>query len=388
MADQEAPLHALPDVDGHGFTLLPEGPARLDALIRMIDGAETSIRLLFYIFVDDDCGRRVRAALLAAHGRGVAVSLLVDGFGSKDTPDEFFAPLERGDCYFCRYEPSRGRRYLLRNHQKLVIADEKRAIVGGFNVEESYFAERGDAKGWRDLGLALEGPAAARLAAYFDTLAEWATRKGAKLSEVRRILQSFTEQDGDVRWLLGGPTNDLSPWAHSLRLGLARAGRVDIIAAYFAPYWAFLRLLRGAAARGSARVITAGHSDNTATIAAARNRYQYLLPKVSIYEYQPMMLHTKLYVVDDAVYLGSANFDTRSLYLNLELMIRVRDAGFADAMRGYVDREIADSDEITPDEYATSQTIWTRIKGRLSYLLISVLDYNISRRLNFGLDGE
>ncbi|MBC7987031.1 MAG: phosphatidylserine/phosphatidylglycerophosphate/cardiolipin synthase family protein [Sphingomonadaceae bacterium] len=388
MADQEAPSHALPDVAGHSFVLLPVGPARLDAVVRMIGEAKASVRLLFYIFIDDASGRRVRDALLAAHRRGVAVSLLVDGFGSKDTPDEFFAPLDGSDAYFCRYEPTRGRRYLLRNHQKLVIADEKRAIVGGFNIEDCYFAERGDPKGWRDLGLALEGPAATRLAAYFDALAEWAQRKRSKVKEVRRFLYRFTEQDGDVRWLLGGPTNDLSPWANSLRLALARASRADIVAAYFAPYWAFLRLLRGVAERGSARVITASRSDNNATIAAARNRYQYLLPGVRIYEYQPMMLHTKLYVVDDTVYLGSANFDTRSLYLNLELMIRVRDAGFAAAMRRYVDGEAADSDEITPEEYAASQTLWTRIKGRLSYLLISVLDYNISRRLNFGIDGD
>ena len=101
-----------------------------------------------------------------------------------------------------------------------------------------------------------------------------------------------------------------------------------------------------------------------------------------------MMLHTKLYVVDDLVFIGSSNFDVRSLYLNLEVMLRIRDSRFADAIRAYVDREIIDCERITPERYARSRTIWTRIKGRLSYFLMSVLDYNVTRRLNFGLDGQ
>lgn len=389
MADRDTPDFSLPDVAGHSFALYPTGPARLEALVALIDAAKTSLRLVFYIFVDDETGFRVRDALLAADARGVKVSLLIDGFGSKDTPDGFLAPLEASGCDFCRYEPSRGRRYLLRNHQKLVIADEARAMIGGFNIENSYFAADGDSKGWRDLGLVVEGPATARLARYFDDLTEWAERRRSTLGGLRRILERHTEQDGPVRWLLGGPTSDLSPWGHALKHDLAKASSADIVAAYFAPYHALLRLLSGAARKGRARVVTAERSDNNATIAAARNRYRYLLPAgVEIHEYRPMMLHTKLYVVDDIVYIGSANFDTRSLYLNVELMLRIRDAGFADVLRRYVDREIAQSARIAPADYAASQTIWTRIKGRVSYFLISVLDYNVSRRLNFGIDGE
>jgi cardiolipin synthase len=188
--------------------------------------------------------------------------------------------------------------------------------------------------------------------------------------------------------LLGGPTRGLSPWGQTLRNDLNGGQKIDVIAAYFAPYAPLLKPIRRAARRGRSRVITAAKSDNAVTIAAARNRYRYLLPDVEMYEYQPMMLHTKLYVIDDIVYIGSANFDVRSLYLNLEVMLRVRDAGFAESVRRFVDHEIADSVRITAEDYARSQTLWTRIKGRLSYFLMAVLDYNVSRRLNFGIDGQ
>ena len=49
-----------------------------------------------------------------------------------------------------------------------------------------------------------------------------------------------------------------------------------------------------------------------------------------MYEYQPAKLHTKLAIVDDIVHIGSSNFDYRSLYINMEVMLRIKDAGFAD----------------------------------------------------------
>ncbi|MEI9927976.1 MAG: phospholipase D-like domain-containing protein [Sphingomonas sp.] len=64
-----------------------------------------------------------------------------------------------------------------------------------------------------------------------------------------------------------------------------------------------------------------------------------LRKRVQIYEYQPTKLHTKLFVVDDRVYIGSANFDIRSMFLNLELMLRIDDAAFAQHVRDYVEGE-------------------------------------------------
>ncbi|MGP1353810.1 MAG: phospholipase D-like domain-containing protein [Parasphingopyxis sp.] len=388
MADRETAEYSLPSVGGHDFRLLADGPERLDALIGLIDGARDSIKLLYYIFVDDAAAERVRDALVAAQRRGVSVALLVDGFGSAKATDAFFAPLADGECTFCRYEPKRGRRYLLRNHQKMAIADETRALIGGFNVQQSYFAEYGEENGWRDLGLAVDGPAAARLAAYFDAILSWSMDRRSEMEGLRSILRRHHQQDGAVRLLLGGPTRELSPWAQALQNDFGAAERIDVVAAYFAPYAPLLRPIRQAGRRGRSRVITAAKSDNNVTIAAARNRYRYLLPDAETYEYQPMMLHTKLYVIDDIVYIGSANFDVRSLYLNLEVMLRIRDADFAAVMRRFVDGEIADSVRITPEEHAARQTLWTRIKGRLSYFLMSVLDYNVTRRLNFGIDGQ
>ena len=54
---------------------------------------------------------------------------------------------------------------------------------------------------------------------------------------------------------------------------------------------------------------------------------------MQIFEYQPAKLHSKLLVIDDIVHIGSSNFDFRSLYINMEIMLRIDDPAFAQTMR-------------------------------------------------------
>lgn len=375
------------EVAGNRLTLLEEGPERLEALIALIDEARESLRILYYIWEEDAAGRRVRDALVAAVRRGVKVSLLVDGFGVHAT-DGFFRELTDAGARFCRFVPRWGRRYFLRNHQKLAIADGRRVILGGFNIEDSYFGAEAEGA-WRDLGLLVEGDSVAQPAAYFDDLFKWAVKPEDSMRALRRVLQKHSTTDGKLHWLFGGPTRRLSPWARAVRADMRRAKRLDIIAAYFAPGPVLLRRSASVARRGRVRLVTAAISDNNATIAAARFTYWTLLKRgVRIFEYQPTKLHTKLFVIDGVVHIGSANFDMRSLFLNLEMMLRVEDEGFAAAMHEYVDGEIAESTEITLEAHRAQRTLLNRIRWAIGYFLIAVADYRITRRLNFAGEAE
>ena len=127
-------------VAGNRLTLLTEGPDRLDALLALVAGARRSLRLLFYIWSEDRAGTLVSDALVAAAKRGVHVSLIVDGLGAEAAASRgFFGPLREAGGDVCVFLPRIGRRYLLRNHQTLALADDARVMVGGFNIEDSYF---------------------------------------------------------------------------------------------------------------------------------------------------------------------------------------------------------------------------------------------------------
>lgn len=377
-------------VDGNRLVLLTDGPDRLAAMLDLIAKARSSVRVLFYIFAGDAAGQTVRDALLAARQRGVDVSVLIDDFGSSANPHHFFASLRAQGATVCRFHPSWGRRYLLRNHQKMLLVDgetpDSRVLIGGFNVEDDYFkpAEQG---GWRDIGLIVAGPAAARLAPYFHALMGWAMTKNGRIRQLRTIIQQYSETNGKLQWQFGGPMRRASPWAVSTARDLNQGCDVEVIAAYFAPPWSMLKRIARVGTEGRARVITAAKSDNTATIFAARFTYNQLMKRgVEIFEYQRTKLHSKLLVFDDEVHIGSSNFDFRSLYINLEMMLRVDDAEFTSLMRLYFEGELDDSQMITPEAWEKRLTFVNRIKWALSFFLVTAVDYTVSRRLNFGAE--
>ena len=124
-------------------------------------------------------------------------------------------------------------------------------------------------------------------------------------------------------------------------------------------------------------------SDHGATIRAARAYYARLLKSgVRIWEFEACRLHTKLIVLDDAVYLGSANFDARSLYINLEIVLYIEDAALARRMREYMEAMLPAAREITRELHAERATWWNRIRWRLSLFLVVAIDYTVNRRFN------
>jgi cardiolipin synthase len=370
---------------GHAFEFFPAGADRREALLGLIAGACESLDLCFYIFATDEAAVMVRDALSDAAGRGVTVRLIIDSFGA--TADAaFFAPLTAaGGTLWC-FSPRWSQRYLIRNHQKFVIADRRRAILGGFNVENGYFATVPDEPGWVDLGVIVEGPVVDSLGRWFAGLVAWTADPRASWRKIRRMVRRWEPGKGPVQLLIGGPTRGLSSWARSVRADIQRAERVDLIMAYFSPSAGMVRRIGQLARRGTARLVLAGHSDNPATVGATRSLYDYFLKRrAEVWEFVACKLHTKLLVVDDLVYFGSANLDMRSGFLNLELMLRIEDAALAESMREFVAAHLPACDRITPALHKRRATLFNRVRWNLSWFLVSVVDYTVSRRLNLGL---
>jgi len=382
------PIEALPPaghaIDGNRLRLLPAGGQRLEALIDLIDGARHRLDLYYYIFARDDCGERVLDALVEARNRGVAVTLIVDAFGSANTPPAFFEPLIEAGARFAWFGARRSTRYLIRNHQKMAIADGAVALIGGFNCERLYFGRDDDVAAWCDLGLLVRGPLAQALQAWYEKLAAWTLDSDQRFRGLRRIVREWRPGEARAVWLMGGPTRHLNGWARRVKRDLEQGRRLDLVAAYFSPGGAMLRRLGRIGRRGRARLVTAMHSDNGATVGAARHLYRRLLRRgVGIYEYRPQKLHMKLIVIDDITYVGSANFDMRSLFLNLELMLRVVDAGFAAECRALIERMAAESRHVDTRTYALMSNPLRRLIWWFDYLLVGVLDYTVTRGLNF-----
>jgi cardiolipin synthase len=372
-------------VDGHDLYLVHSPQDRLTALLSVIASAQTSIRMLSYMFRDDKTGNEVLAALIAAAERGISVYLIIDSFGSAETKDSFFAPLAKVGGRYHYFSGRWNLGYIVRNHQKILIADEDLVLVGGFNVTDHYVGRAG-LQSWEDFGAVLDGPKTAGMVAYFDHIAELSDDGGIRFGKLRRLIMDWQIGDGQIQWLLGGPSNRMSPWARTLKIDLEKAHSLSLVAAYFSPSQSILRRIAKVTRKGNSQLLLAGKTDNKATINAARSLYTYLLKRgARIFEFASLPLHMKLLVIDDAVYIGSANLDARSLFINLEIMLRIEDKAVANHVRGVIDSMKANSIEQTSALHTARTNIFSRIKWGLAYLLVSSVDYTIGRRIKFGL---
>ena len=373
-------------IAGHDLHVVHSPQDRLGAVLGLIARAKKSIQMFFYMFGDDATGREVRDALVAAANDGVHVQLIIDSFGSGNVSDRFFEALvEAGGCYHC-FSTRKGLGYIIRNHQKILIADRAHALVGGFNITDDYFGRAGD-NSWEDLGIIVSGVQAQKLSDYFEDLARASNNGKVRYRSIRNIIHQWRPGIGQVQWLLGGPTNRISPWAITFKRSLEANKRFDIVSAYFSPSQTILRRLAKAAKHNKgSRLVVAGKTDNNATIAAARLLYRYLMRrKTRIFEFQSRPLHMKLMVIDDTVYIGSANLDVRSMFINLEIMVRIKDAGLALHMRKLIDELVTQSEEQTRMLLKARDSYWSRFKAALAYFLVNSVDYTIGRRITFGL---
>ena len=359
---------------------LRTGDEIFPGMLRAIDTARSSVFLEIYIFAAGPLGERFREALVRARQRGARVRVLLDAVGSFGLPGHFWEPLRRAGGEVRWFNPLALKRFWFRNHRKLLVCDGHIAFVGGFNIAPEYEGD-GIQSGWRDIGLRIEGPLAAQLAASFEEMFERADFRHKLFMRLRRFdaKRSVTRPGGQI--LFSGPGRGRSPIRDVLRADLAQARDVQIMVAYFLPTWRLRRdLVRVVQRGGRVRLILAGKSDMLVSQLAAQSMYRrFLRDGLEIFEYQPQILHAKLVIVDDAVYVGSSNLDHRSLQINYELMIRFQDRDMAVQARDVFAGNLSHCRRIELAEWRKSRTFWQKLKRRLAYYLLVRIDPYIAR---------
>jgi cardiolipin synthase len=351
-------------------------------MLELIAAAQTTIRCETYIWAADAVGDRFRTALAHAAARGVTVRVLVDGVGSSALPDDYWQELERAGGTVHVFNPLTFRHFSLRNHRKLLLVDDAVAITGGLNIACDYDGD-GVTSGWRDCGIELRVPAAlVQLAASFDRLFR-NHRIGAWLGHRLRRRPGgrlfFARPPGPV--LLSGPRLVRNQFSRQLVQSLRHARHVRIVSAYFVPGFRLRRALCAVARRGgTVELLLAGKTDVPLAQSAARSLYGPLLRAgVRVWEYQPQILHAKLAVIDDAVSVGSANLDARSLSINYELTVHLPDARLAAEAAAMFAADLANARPITFAEWTASRTWLTRLHGAWARFLLTKVDPWIAR---------
>jgi cardiolipin synthase C len=395
-----------------GFRLLSHGREAFIVRLALADLAERCLDMQYYVWDGDTTGRIIVDHVMRAADRGVRVRLLVDDPFYKAS-DSVKAALDAHPNVEIRlFNPLANRRWSIldfildfgrvnrRMHNKLMVADNAVAIVGGRNIGDIYYGVNTIAN-YRDLDVLAVGPVVRDLSGVFDRF--WNSRSTVPIAaivdrahgaaDLDAILIRLREEiaaadypypiDQDLDQLVGQGTElrDDLVWAQGRIIAddpetVVRGKESDDVVEFIrgrvarlkeellveSPYFV---LPAGAQATVKAlhernvriRVLTNSLASNDmlpAHSGYAKTRRRLLENGMELYELRPdtdafrpgwslsskrssAALHTKAMAFDrEAVFIGSFNLDPRSAAINTEAGLYIESPELAERLTAYM----------------------------------------------------
>lgn len=346
---------------GNAITLLETGAEFFPALASAIDHARKEVFLETYIFRHDRIGEMIADALVRAAERGVVVSLLVDGFGSRDFVASHMNILLDKGVRMLVYRREVGRLLLRRHrlrrlHRKLASIDGRVAFVGGINIIDDHNTAAPEHPR-HDYAIRIEGPLLQPI--HDSTRRLWELVAWASFRQRLRLTDTTTPRTdtaGNITaaFVIRDNLRHRRDIETAYLDAIARATDEIVIAnAYFLPGRRVRKALTGAADRGVRVIIVLqGRVEYALQHYATKALYPAMLRHgVRIFEYHRSFLHAKVAVIDNHwATVGSSNFDPFSLLLAREGNVIVRDTGFARQLRARLEHAMRDgATELDPN---------------------------------------
>lgn len=322
--------------------LLDGGEQAYPRMLLAIAQAQRSVHLEVYAFAPSGVGASFVDALAEAAGRGVAVKVQIDGWGSAYGGRAVAATLREAGCAVRIY--NRLLALLVgrfgRNHRKILLVDDEVAFLGGINIGDENVGD-GNRPGWADLALEIRGPQCRYLG-----------------QMIRR--ESPREIDSSLRIFLCGLGGGWRLRRRYLKAFQSAQQRIHVAHGYFVPDHGVVRAITAAARRGvEVRLLLAGRSDVPFARAATRSLYRRLLAAgVHIHEWSHSVLHAKVATVDGRrLLVGSFNLDPFSL-ANLETLVEVDDIQVINQGEAWIQNHFVNSRSMTSVEASTRVQRW------------------------------
>ncbi len=375
LADQ---LSEFPLVGNNRFELLPVYGEALDRVIADVDRAKRFVHMLFYIFENDEVGRRVADALIQAARRGVAVRLLMDAIGSRGGLKAFAAGLREAGVEVIAAMPLRlwgpnAARFDLRNHRKIVVVDGACAFFGSQNIVSAH-ANRGMIN--EEMFVRATGPIVRHLDAVL--LGDRYLETGDVPPESDDLLSGARDpaRNGLAQVVASGPGySEDTAEAVMIALMYGARSRVVLTSPYVIPSEPFMMAMCSTARRGVAVDLIVDRESNKPLVTLAQQSFydRMLRAGVRIHRHSGSFLHAKHMSVDDDVALiGSANLDIRSFALNAEVSVLICDRAVVAELREVQDGYLRHADLVTREE-RRSLPVWRRGLENLARLTDSLL---------------
>ncbi|MDR1258590.1 MAG: cardiolipin synthase [Tannerellaceae bacterium] len=330
--------HQCPLLYGSDITIYTGGEDKFEALFEALEGARHHIHIQYYIFMDDQTGRRVRDLLVAKARAGVEVRLLYDDVGCWDVKKGFFRDMKAAGIEVYAFLkvafPVLTSKVNYRNHRKIVVVDGKTGFMGGMNVADRYL--KGNSLGkWRDTHFKFTGKGVYGLQSAF--LIDWYVVSKKLLNDSVYYPPLPALGDNIMQILTSGPVGQWRTLLQAVIFIIANAKNyVYIQTPYFLPTEGLNQALQAAALGGvDVRLMLPKRSDTKAVNMASHSFIDDMVKAgARVFLYDMGFMHSKLVVSDDMLTcIGSANMDFRSFEHNFEITAFVYQGDFARQMK-------------------------------------------------------
>lgn len=316
-----------PTYPAQNINYFPLGDYMFDSMLRDLENAETYIFMEYFILNEKSImWKRIEDILMRKAAAGVDVRVIYDAMGSLTTVNGDFAKKlndKKIKCIpFAPVRPFISSYHNNRDHRKILAIDGKYAYTGGINLSDEYINKRSRFGHWKDSAVRVEGEAASGFALMF--LKSWALISGST-PEFEKYCLPIHSDDACSGIIIPFDDNPLDNERVSENVYLHMINTAKKYVYITTPYLILdddlSDAMRFAAKRGvDIRIIMPHIPDKWYAFALARTYYPELINDgVKIYEYTPGFIHAKSTVCDgEKAFIGSANYDFRSLYLHYE----------------------------------------------------------------------
>lgn len=356
------------------FAIYCNGTELFPELFSTLKQAKQHIHVLFYTVKTDSISQEFLSLLREKAREGVEVRLVLDWLGSLKIRKKIIKELQEAglEFYFCHIPKLPFLFYSLqvRNHRKIAIVDGKIGFMGGFNIGKDYINANLKLSPWRDCHIKITGEGVDDLQREF--LKDWLG--ASKINLLQNKVYFPTQPKGTCRHQL---IPSKGKYLEEILSHLIRNARKSIIICtpYFIPTKPVMEELLFALDRNvKIMILLPNNADHILVKEASYSYLRKLLAKhATVFQYTHGFFHSKITIVDDEIcFVGSSNFDKRSILLNHELNCSVYNKEFINEMKKQIQNDLKISNPLLLADIE-KPTVWILIKEKIAHVFSSFL---------------
>ncbi len=361
--------------------LFYNGEQKFSSLLKDLEDARESIHMEYFIYKEDETGKKIAEILKRKVQEGVEVRIIFDGVGcfnrmSWKFKRNFVKAGVETKYFLDPMNVISGRLLNYCNHRKIVVIDGSIGYTGGMNIGDEYITGGIRFDSWRDTHMRLEGEVVHMLQTVF--LSDWENSGGTPLHD-RKYFPRLTATYNRIvpmQVLVSGPDSD---WYSLEKLYFNMISNADrevyIQSPYFIPSSSIQNAMETAALSGvRINLMITGIPDKRIPFWVAQTYMSTLFAAgVHIYLYEKGFLHAKTVIVDDKMAtVGTCNMDIRSFHLDYEVNVIYYDDNITKNLKDQFFIDLKQCRQLTEKDME-KQSMITRLRNSLFRIIAPIL---------------